>query len=116
VLWRRVGPDRVVEHDQPAPVAEQGLDLDARQQRAHAVEHVLLAQHGATGVDRVGVGGAVARGLADRVGNDRGRLGLVEAQPARPPRAGELGGEEEQQALVLGGQQSQRRSSIAAKA
>ena len=39
------------------------------------------------------------------VGDQRGRLGLAQPQPATPAAPGQLGGEEEVQALLLGGQQ-----------
>ena len=42
---RLAAPDRVVQDDQAHAVAEERLDLDARHERGHAVEHVGRAEH-----------------------------------------------------------------------
>ncbi len=83
-------------------VGEQRLDLDALHQRPHPVEHVLLPQDVVGPADDLGVAQAVARELAHAVRDDGGGLGLVELQAAAPARPRQLGGEEEQEPVLLG--------------
>src|SRR5688572_14787208 len=94
-LVRRLGrADRVMQHDQAAAVAEQRLDLDAVHQLRHAVGDVVRAERPVAGGLGRRIGGAVARRLADGVGDHGDRLRLPEPQPAGVAPAGELGGEE----------------------
>ena len=95
-----------MQHDQPAAVGEQRLDLDPVHQLGHAVDDLVRRERPVARGLRRGVGGAVARRLADRVGDHRHRLGLAEPQPAALPLARELGGEEEQQAVLLAGEEA----------
>src|SRR5215213_7658163 len=74
--------DRVVQHEQPAAVGEQRLGLRVRP--------------------------PVAGGLADVVRDQRDGLGLVEPQAARAPLARELGGEEQQQSVLLAWEEAHR--------
>src|SRR4051794_603463 len=104
--------ERVLDDHEMAAVAEGGLDLDAPHERPDALEDVLLPQERVGPGDHVGVAQAVARELADAVGDDRGGLGLVEPQAARTTRPRQLGGEEEQQAVLLLGQQPHRLRSL----
>ena len=84
---RRPGrADRVVQHEQPAAVGEQRLDLDAADQRGDAVGHVVRAERAVAGGLGLRVGGAVAGRLADLVGDQRDGLGLRE-RAARGPAA-----------------------------
>src|SRR4051794_743996 len=103
---RARGAHGVLQHDEPRAVGEGGLDLDARQQVGDAVEHVVLGHDAVAPGDGLGVGEAVAGGLADLVGDERGRLGLRQREPAGAAAARELGGQEEQEPVLLAGQQA----------
>src|SRR4051794_10741688 len=109
-------PERVLDDDEVPAVAEDRLDLDPRDERPHALQDVVLAQDVIGLGHDLGVAQAVAGQLADAVGDDRGRLGLVEPQAALAAPSRELGGEEEQQAVLLLGQQPHRLAAYAARA
>src|SRR5215213_5030845 len=98
---RGVRGHRVVQHDQPAAVGEQRLDLDPLHERGHPVGHVGRPQRAVSGGLRLGVRVSVARRLDDLVGDQRGGLRLVEPQAARAPLARQLGGEEEEETVLL---------------
>ena len=93
--------DRVVQDDESHAVAVQRLDLDARHERRHAVEHVGGPEDAIAARHDLVVGEPVARGLAHLVGDQRGGLGLAEAQPAAEPATCQLGRLEQQQSLDL---------------
>src|ERR671910_371635 len=110
-LGRRLArADRVVQDDQAAAVGEERLHLDPRYQLRHAGEDVVRRERAVA--LRLGgrVGGAVAGGLAHRVGDHRHRLRLAEPEPARLPLARQLGGEEQQEAVLLAGEEAHRRA------
>ena len=77
--------------DQPGAVVEDGLDPHLGDDVGHAGQDVVGAEHGAPGGDRLGEPAAVAGGLADGVGDERGGLRHVEPQAAGPSGAGQLG-------------------------
>ena len=88
------------------PSANRRLDLDARDELRHAVEHVVLAQQRVAERLDLGVAAPVARRLADLVGDQRDRLGLAQQQAAGAPPPRELTGEEQLEAVLLTWQQA----------
>ncbi len=116
VRGRSGGAERVVQHEQPAAVGEQRLDLDPAHEAGHAVEHVGGPERAVPGGLRLRVGAPVARGLAHLVGDQGGGLGLVEPQSAGAPLARQLGGEEQQQAVLLAREEAHGRGSLSRRA
>ncbi len=107
VLAERAGAaERVVDHGQAGSVVEDRLDLDHGDHVRHAGQHVVGGEHGAARLDGLGEAPAVAGGLADGVGDERGRLGDVEPHASGAAGAGQLGCREDQQPVPLGGGQS----------
>ena len=108
-----VAPDRVVQHDSRLPSANSASTSTRGTSVGDAVEHV--ARRRAPRSPRASASAyerAVARGLADLVGDQRDRLGLAEPQPARAPLARQLGGQEQQQPVLLAGQQPHARATL----
>ena len=91
------------------PSANSASTSTRRTSAGDAVEHVGGPERRVAGGLGLGVGAAVARGLADLVGDQRDGLGLVEPQPAPAPPARQLGGQEEQQAVLLAREEAHRR-------
>lgn len=75
-----------------------------------AGEDVVGSEDRTGGLDRLGESLAVAGRLADRVRDERGRLGDIEPQAPGPAGTGELGGAEEQQPVAFRGGQSHVRN------
>ena len=74
---RSRAPHRVLEHDEPRAVAEQRLDLDPRQQASDVVEDVIGAEHRVAPSHHLGIGEAVAGGLAGAKGLAVAAVGLA---------------------------------------
>ena len=102
LMTRRPG-DRVVDGDELAAVGEGRLDLDVVQHLGDALHHLVGARTARPLDHQVGDPGSVA-GPLDHPGREQGdRLGVVEADAARQPVAGDHAGHGEQQLLGLGG-------------
>ena len=117
VRRRAVRGHRVVQDDQPAAVGEQRLDLDPRAPASATPSPTSATpERAVAGRLGLGVGAPVARRLDHLVGDQRGRLGLVEPQPARAPLARQLGGEEEEEAVLLAREEAHGRGILARQA
>ena len=95
------GRDRVVHRHELLPVGEHRLDLERPDQRGDARQHVVRRQELAAELHQLGDARAVARALADLVGDERPRLWVVEPQTARAPPPRELGREEKEEPVGL---------------
>ena len=90
------------------PSAKSGLDLDARDAVARTPSSTSSSpSDGVAPAPRPRRRSSPSRAsLADLVGDERGRLGLVELQAAGAAAPRQLGGQEEQEPVLLAGQQA----------
>ena len=94
------------------PSANSASTSIAPHEVGHAVEHVARPERAVARGLGLRVGAPVAGGLADLVGDQGDGLGLVEPQPAPAPLARQLGGEEQQQAVLLAREEAHGRGSL----
>lgn len=93
--------ERIADHGQPGPVVEDRLDVDLGDHIRDAGQDVIGPEGLARGGDGLREACAVTGCLARRVGDERGRLGHVQAETAGASGAGQFGGTEQQQPVAL---------------
>ena len=92
------------------PSSNTASTFTSRDDVGHTRQHIVDRQHRGPGGRRLHQPRPVARGLADGVGDQRGRLRHVEPQPTCPARPGQFGGREDEQPIPIGRRQAHDRT------